>query len=191
MNQMKIGMMLYRFGALGLLFAPGTFFEEPVKTYLAQNHAALSTLLLLYAFPALVGFTLMIVTEEVFRNMPPRFVLIYNILAGLTLAWLLLWWSLWATMPPPHPNDLVLEAMKPLNAIALAAGFGIYIWAWRTKSHSKRVLRFVMTVGWMMAFTSAMNLHMQPTLRHFMGSGIGGLLLILGAIFMAQAVPEE
>ena len=106
--------------------------------------------------------------------MESRMALLFNVLAGLTIAWLMLWWFLWTSMTPPHANDLVLEYMRPLNLLALGAGFGIYIWANRTKSIPRRVLRFVMTAGWMITYTSAVNLHMQPTLKHFTGPGVGG-----------------
>src|SRR5260221_10925126 len=108
---MKLGLMLYRFGVLGLLFAPGIFFEEPVKTYLAQNHSVLTTLLLLYAFPVLVGFTFLVMTAEAFHKIEGRFVLLFKALAVLSTFWLILWWIIWRSMNLTNSTDLFIKYM--------------------------------------------------------------------------------
>jgi hypothetical protein len=189
---MKLGLMFYRFGALGLLFSAGVFFEEPLKTYLAQNHSSLATMMLLYCFPCLVGFTLLMMTGEAFQKIESRIALLFNALSALTLCWLVLWWVLWTSMAPQASNslDLLLKYMSILNLLALALSLAAYAWGWRTAHPGKRVARFIMAAAWTISYTSAINLHLQPTLRHFMGPGIGGLLVLLGAIFISQDLTE-
>ncbi len=187
---MKLGMMFYRFGAMGLLFSPGVFFEEPVKTYLAQNHSALTTLLLLYGFPVLVGFTLLMLTEDFFRRIDSRIALLVKALSALTIFWFILWWVIWGSMAPPNSADLFLKYLTYLNSVGLALGLAFFIWALTSSSAGKGVTRFIMAAGWMISYTSAVSLHVQPTLRHFMGPGVGGLLLLLGAIFIAQDLKD-
>ncbi len=185
---MKLGMMLYRFGALGLLFSAGVFFEEPLKTYLAQNHSSLTTMMLLYCFPCLVGFTFLMMTGEAFEKIEKRFALLFNALAALSLCWMMLWWVLWTSMAPQMANsqDIFLKYMIVFNLLALILGAGAYFWGYKTTGTGKGVARFIMAACWAISYTSAINLHLQPTLRHFMGPGVGGLLVMLGALFIAQ-----
>lgn len=183
---MKLGIMFYRFGAMGLLFAPGVFFEEPVKTYLAQNHSALTTLLLLYGFPVLVGFTLLILTEQAFRQIDGRIALLIKALSALTVFWFILWWVIWGSMTQPNSPDLVIKYMTYLNLAGLALALACLVVAVRTKGIGKSTARFIMAAGWMISYTSAINLHVQPTLKHFIGPGVGGLLVVLGALFISQ-----
>ncbi|HEY5039031.1 MAG TPA: hypothetical protein VIJ93_08185 [bacterium] len=185
---MKLGLMFYRFGALGLLFSAGVFFEEPLKTYLAQNHSSLTTMMLLYCFPILVGFTLLMMTGDAFQKIESRFALLFNALSVLTLCWLALWWVLWTSMAPQMANsqDLFLKYLTYLNLLGLGIGLAAYLWGYKTAHPGIRVTRFIMAAGWTISYTSAINLHLQPTLRHFMGPGVGGLLVVLGALLISQ-----
>ena len=182
---MKLGMTFYRFGVLGLLFGPGVFFEEPLKTDLAQHHSALPYALLLYCFPVLVGFTLIVMTEESFRESDSRVSRLIKFLSVLTLCWSLLWWVIWGGMTV-NGADLFIRYMTPLNLGALALAAGCLLWAFRTVSPEKKLVRYIMATGWLITWTSAMNLHVQPTLRHLIGPGIGGLLVVLGVLLISQ-----
>jgi|SRR5579859_6952498 len=183
---MKLGMMFYRFGILGLLFGPGVFFEEPLKTDLAQHHSALTYALLLYCFPVLVGFTLIMMTEESFRGPDSRLSRLIKALSILTVCWFLLWWVIWSEMGTANSQDLFLRYMTYLNVGGLALGLACLFWALRAGSPGKSLARFILSAAWTITYTSAMNLHVQPTLKHFMGPGVGGLLVALGALLISR-----
>lgn len=183
---MKFGMMFYRFGVLGLLFGPGVFFEEPLKTDLAQHHSAMPHAILLYCFPVLVGFTLIVMTEESFRDPDNRVSRLIKALSVLTLCWFMLWWVIWGGLGTAGSMDFFLKYMTYLNLGALALAVACLVWAFRTSLAGKSLLRYIAASGWMITWTSAMNLHVQPSLRHLIGPGIGGLLVVLGALFISQ-----
>ena len=185
---MKLGMMFYRFGILGLLFGPGVFFEEPLKSDLAQHHSALAYALLLYCFPVLVGFSLIVMTEESFREDDKRISRLIKALSVLTICWFLLWWFIWSGMGPQMLNqaDLFLRYGTYLNLGGLGLALAFLVWALRTSSPGKSLTRYIVSTGWLITYTSAMSLHVQPTLKHWTGPGIGGLLVALGALLISN-----
>ena len=147
-------------------------------------------MLLLYGFPVLVGFTFLVMTEGAFRQLPARFALLFKALSALTFFWFGLWWVIWGSMNSLNSADLVLKYMTFLNLFGLALGLGFFIWAWITAGLGKSTTRFMMAAGWMISYTSAIQLHVQPGLRHLMGPGVGGLLLLLGAILISQDLTD-
>ncbi len=179
---MKLGITFYRFGILGFLFAPGVLLGEPLKTLLAQNHSMLTTYILLYGFPALVGFTMLTMTEEGFRNPPDPVARLLNGLSALTVFWLILWCVIWAGLDAKAGNqaDLIVKYMGFINLLGPLVGAVIYGWGWKAIDLSQRTLRFLMAIGWNVSFMSMMNLHLDPTMGHLKGPGIGGLLVMSG-----------
>ncbi len=178
---MKLGITFYRFGILGFLFAPGVLLVDPLKTLLAQNHPMLTTYVLLYGFPALVGFTMLMMNEEGFRNPPVPMARLLNGLSALTVFWLLLWCVMWMALDSKAGNqaDLVVKYMGFLGPIGPLVGAGLYAWGWKS-TDPQRTLRFLMAIGWNVSFMSMMNLHLDPTMGHLKGPGIGGLLVMSG-----------
>ncbi len=179
---MKLGITFYRFGILGFLFAPGVLLGEPLKTLLAQHHSMLTTYLLLYAFPALVGFTMLTMTEDGFRNPPIPVARLLNGLSALTLFWLILWCVMWSGLDAKAGNqaDLVVKYLGIIGVLGPLVGAGIYGWGWKTADLSRRTLWFLMAIGWNVSFMSMMNLHLDPAMGHLKGPGIGGLLVMSG-----------
>ena len=179
---MKIGLMLFRFGILGLLFSAGVLLEEPFKSDLAQHHDQLTTYLLLYGFPVLVGFTLIAWNEEGFRSPIPLLSRLISALSLLTLFWLLLWCLLWPglAMSAVNPNDPFVQHIVFLGFTGLLVGAGFYAWAWKNKDLAKRSAWFMVVIGWNICCMSFLNLHLNPTMGHLKGPGIGGLLLMAG-----------
>jgi hypothetical protein len=187
---MKLGIMLFRFGILGFLFAPGVFFEEPLKTYIAQNHGDLINMVLLYGLPVLAGFTLLAMTEEGFRSPHPiQSRLLYGI-SAVTCFWLALWTVLWFGMSAQSGNsmDLVVRYMGYLGFFGCLTGATAYYLAWKTPDPGLRACLFVGVVGWNFAVMSAINIHLQPTLHHLTGPGFGGLLAIMGIAFISRSL---
>lgn len=185
---MKIGIMLYRFGILGFLFAPGVLFEEPLKTLLAQNHGALATYVLLYGLPVLVGFTMLTMTEEGFRTPPPVIARLLNALSALTVFWLLLWWILWAGLPEKAGNqaDLFVRYLSIVSLAGTAVGLGGYVWGWTAGNTARKTARFLMVIGWNVSFMSFLNLHLDPTMTQLKGPGFGGLLVLAGIYLISR-----
>ena len=179
---MKLGITFYRLGILGFLFAPGVLFGEPLKSLLAQNHSMLTTYVLLYGLPALVGFTMLTMNESGFRNPPDPIARLINGLSALTVFWLILWCVMWSALDSKAGNqaDLVIRYMIFLIPVGPLVGAGIYGWGWKATSLPLRTLRFMLAIGWNVSFMSMMNLHLDPTMGHLKGSGIGGLLVMSG-----------
>jgi hypothetical protein len=187
---MKIGIMLYRFGILGLLFAPGVLLEDPLKTYLAQNHQALTTYILLYGLPTLVGFTMLIMSEEGFRSPPPAFARLLNALSLLTIFWLLLWCFIWAGLGPKagNPSDPFVKYILYFGFLGTAVGAGCYGWAWKLSSVAKRTAWCLIAIGWNISFMAFLNLHLDPAMGHLKGPGFGGLLVMAGVSLILREI---
>jgi len=185
---MKFGMFFYRFGILGLLFAPGVFFEEPLKTYIAQNHDALTNLILLYGFPVLVGFSMLAMSQAGFKSPDVRIARLLNILSGVTVAWLLLWCVLWFGIGSQagNPADLVMQYKVFIGFLGWAVGVAGTVWGWKAPDLAKKTTRLMVVSGWNITFVSFLNLHLEPTMRHLLGPGFGGLLIITGVYFVTK-----
>ncbi len=184
---MKLGITFYRFGILGFLFAPGVLLGEPLKSFLAQNHSMMTTYILLYGFPALVGFTMLTMTEEGFRTPPTPVARLLNGLSALTVFWLVLWCVMWSSLDAKAGNqaDLVVKYLGIITVLGPLVGAALYGWGWKTADLAQRTLRFLMAIGWNVSFMSMMNLHLDPTMGHLKGPGIGGLLVMSG-IYLIQ-----
>lgn len=189
---MKIGITLYRFGILGFLFAPGVLLQEPFKSMLAQNHSMLtlmtSPFFLLYGLPLLAGFAMLAMTEENFRSPHPGLARLVNFLGGLMVVWAALWCFLWSGLDDKAVNqaDLLLKNLTLLGMVGTAVGLGIYLWGWKAADSAKKTARFLISVGWNVAFVSALNLHLQPEMGHLKGPGIGGILVMVGVFLILR-----
>ncbi len=190
---MKLGITFYRFGILGFLFAPGVLLQEPLKTLLAQNQSMLSTYILLYGFPALVGFTMLMMNEQGFRDTPVPMARLLNFLSALTVFWLVLWCVMWSALDSRAGNqiDLVVKYLVFLAPIGPLVGAGIYAWGWKASDVSQRTLRFLMAIGWNVSFMSMLNLHLDPTMGHLKGPGIGGLLVMSGIYLITKDIERN
>lgn len=180
---MKIGILFYRFGILGFLFAPGVLLQEPLKTFIAQNHSVLTSYILLYGLPVLVGFTMLMMTEEGFRNPPVPMYRLMNAISAVTVFWLILWCVIWSGLDSKAINqaDYFIRYLIVVGPLGALVGAGIYAWGWKTGDLSQKLLRFLMAIGWNITFMSFMNLHLEPTMGHLKGPGVGGLLVMAGA----------
>jgi hypothetical protein len=179
---MKLGFVFYRFGILGLLFAPGVLLVEPLKTFLAQNPSAMTTYVLLYGFPVLVGFTMFTMTESGFRNPPAPVARLLNGLSALTVFWLILWCFIWIDTSGKAGNqgDPFVKYITIVSLFGPLVGAGLYGWGWKATELSERTLRFLTAIGWNISFMSFMNLHLDPAMGHLKGPGIGGLMVMAG-----------
>lgn len=185
---MKFGITVYRFGILGFLFAPGVFFEEPLKTYLAQNHSALTTYILLYGLPVLVGFTMLTMTNEAFRNPPAVIARLINALSALTVFWLLLWCVIWSGLDAKAGNqaDPFVKYILIVGLVGALVGFAGYLWGWKAPDLAKKTARFLVVIGWNISFMSFLNLHLEPAMGHLKGPGFGGLLVMAGVYLVLK-----
>lgn len=187
---MKIGTTLYRLGILGFLFSYGVLLEDPLKTYLAQNHAAFAYYLLLYALPVLVGFTMLAMTEDGFRSPPPILARLINALSLLTVFWLLLWCFIWAGLGPKagNPADPFAKYILYFGFMGMVIGAGLYGWAWKALSLAKRTTWCLVAIGWNISFMAFLNLHLDPAMGHLKGPGIGGLLVMAGMTLILREI---
>lgn len=192
---MKIGITLYRFGVLGFLFAPGVLMEEPFKSALAQNHSifSLSPWLLLYGFPVLVGFSMLAMTEEQFREPHPGLARLINALSALTVFWMVLWCILWSGLDAKAGNqaDLIVKNLFLLGIVGTVVGVGIYAWGWKAANAGQKTARFLVSVGWNVSFMSALNLHLEPAMGHLKGPGIGGILVMVGGFLILRNLQKQ
>ncbi len=180
---MKLGIVFYRFGILGFLFAPGVLLQEPLKSLLAQNHAALLSYVLLYGLPVLVGFTMLMMTEEGFRNPPAPMERLMNGISAVTVFWLILWCVIWSGLDSNGINqaDYFIRYLIVVGPLGALIGAVIYGWAWKIKVPAEKIPFFLMAIGWNICFMSFMNLHLEPSMGHLKGPGVGGLLVMGGA----------
>ncbi len=183
---MKLGITFFRIGVLGMLFAPGVLFEEPLKSLLAQNHSVFLTYLLLYGLPALAGFSMLMMNEQGFRNPPVPVARLLNGLSALTVFWLILWYIMWLGLDSRAGNqaDPFVKYLDFVSLLGPLSGAGLYWWGWKIADLSQRTLRFCIAIGWNVSFMSFMNLHLDPAMGHLKGSGFGGLLVMAGAYLM-------
>src|ERR1041384_6145276 len=136
---MKNAMTIYRLGALTLLFTGGVFFEEPLKSLLVQDHSALSSMLLLYGFPVLAGFSLLVLTGGALQSGEKRILLFCNALSALSIFWLLLWAILSWNTPNSSTGWFYL----------LGAGLALtgYCVGWKKILPLERAVWFLMAAG--------------------------------------------
>ena len=179
---MKTSITAYRLGALSLLFVGGVFYEEPLHSYLSQNHTAMINFLLLYGFPVLAGFTFLSVTSGALQSGDKRILNLCNGIGVVTLTWLLLWVSMWFSM--------ISFPLSLINLAGIGIGLGLYGMGWK-KSSVERALWFLMSSGWCLAYMGWVNHYLQPTSRHLLGAGVGGLFVMLGAFLLRGEIGDK
>ncbi|HVZ79760.1 MAG TPA: hypothetical protein VHE12_03035 [bacterium] len=164
--------LLYRLGAMTMVFSGGVFFDEPYRDYLARDHSQFNSLLLLYGFPVLVGFSLLVLSAEVLKSGEGAIRRLCMGLALVSFCWLGLWVLVWRMTPGPLP--------WPMHLLALGAVAAAILMGFRQDRIEGKQAWFLTVIGGSVGYMGAVNLLLQPATRHFIAPALGGLLVIAG-----------
>jgi hypothetical protein len=189
----RIGWVMYRVGALGVLLTAGVFFGEPLAGTLKANPSSWRVLAVLFGFAVLAGMLLLSVRLHWIRN-DNRILMYFSHGAALiAILWLILWCFDWLAMMMALGDDAEMYVKHTAYLHLFGVGFSMagYATGWMAPRWGGRSLRFLMTVGWAVSYMAWFNLFLQlalkqPVLQWLWAPAVGGLLVVLGAFFIER-----
>ncbi len=187
---MKLGLILFQLGALGLVLMAGVFLEEPLVGSLRTNSASWASLSILYGFSVLAGLLLIPVRSGWFKEEGYRLMFLSHGLALIAVLWLILWCFVWLAMMSNlgERAEMFIKHTAYLHLFGVSFSMAGYATGWMTPRKGERSARFLMTVGWAISYMAWFNLYLQPTLQWLWAPAAGGLLVVLGAFLIERAL---
>jgi hypothetical protein len=190
---MKIGLILYRLGAVTFLFAAGVFWEEPLAGLIRQNPSGWTTAMILFGFTVFVGSFLLSVKASWLTEEGRTLMLFSHGAALLSVLWLILWCFVWLAMMVNMGDkaEMFIKHTSYLHLFGVGFAMAGYATGWMASRRNERSLRFLMTVGWAVSYMAWFNLYLQPTLKCLWAPALGGLLVVLGAFLVSLQLKRK
>jgi hypothetical protein len=190
---MRLGMILYQLGALGILLSAGVFWEEPLAGSLAQNPASWASVLILYGFVVAAGFFLVFVRVSWLEQNKRSLMYVSHGAALLSVFWLLLWCFVWLAIVSTKGEqaEMIIKHMAYLHLFGVSFSMAGYATGWMTSQMGERSARFLMTLSWAVSYMAWFNLYLQPSLRWLWAPAIGGLVAALGAFLVSRSLKPK
>lgn len=196
---MRKEIAVYYLGATGLVFSIFVLFEDPLHSQWSGNPDVLSSLIILYGYPFFVGLFLIFTRWNHFENNSDKVMVLSHAAAVVGLIWLVLPWcfGLWLSQIMISDNaDMNFRHTADLHMFGVGFALAGYMAGWFVKAKGLRALRFLMSAGWTASYMALFNLLLpvlisskasaNVTLKGLWFSGIGGLLLVLGAFLISR-----
>ena len=196
---MKKEMTVLYAGAIGLILSASVFFEGPLHDQWAGNPEVLNSLMILYGFPFLLGSSLLFLKREQFENNSDRTMVMAHAAAVVGLIWLVLVWcfGLWLSQIMMADNaDMNVRHTADLHMFGVGFALAGYMAGWLVREKGLRALRFLMSAAWSASYMALFNLLLPVltgsrsadglALKGLWFSGIGGLLVVLGAFLISR-----
>lgn len=185
---MKLGTILYHWGALGVVLTLGLFFQGPLADSLRQDPASSFGLVILFGFAGAVGFLLMILGRSAWTTGSQKTFYAAHGAALISILWLILWCFVWLArmMALGDQAEMFIKHSAYLHLFGVSFAMGGYATGWMGPQGPVRNSRFLMTVGWAVSYMAWFNLYLQPKLIFLWGPAVGGLLVVLGAFLMTR-----
>ena len=183
----RIGLVLYRVGALGVVLTAGIFFEEPLAGPLRANPSDGLRLAILFGFAVMAGVLLLSVRLSWLRNDNRTLMFFSHGAALIAILWLILWCFVWLylMMNMGDKAEMYVKHTAYLHLFGVGFSMAGYATGWMAPRWGERSLRFLMTVGWAVSYMAWFNLFLPPALEWLWAPAVGGLLVVLGA-FMTE-----
>ena len=184
---MKIPMVLYRLGALGVFLTLGVFGEDPLAATLRQNPSAWLTNAILFGFAVMAGLLLLSVREAWLRNNSRGLMFVSHGAALIATLWLILWCFVWLAdmMTMGDKAEMFIKHTAYLHLFGVGFAMAGYTTGWMAQGLGERSARFLMTLAWAVCYMAWFNLFLQPALKWLWAPGIGGLLAAVGAFWVS------
>jgi hypothetical protein len=185
---MKLGLRLYRLGALGLFLTVGVFFNGPLVVDLKNGTAQWPTLLILFGFASVAGLVFLTIRSSWIEKNSQTFMYLTHGLALLSILWLLLWCFVWLALISARGDsaEMFIKHMADLHLFGVGFTMAAYGAGWVSPCLGERSVRFAMGTGWAVSYMAWINLYLQPGLTWLWAPALGGLLLVLGAFLMVR-----
>jgi len=190
---MKLGMVLYRLGALGFLLSVGIFREEPIFSSLKENPATWPSVFILYGFIVLTGIFLCFIRPQWLFQGKKTLMFFAHGAALLSILWLVLWCFVWLALIAKSGDkaEMLVKHTAYLHLFGVGFSMAGYATGWMMLRIGERSLRFLMTVGWAISYMAWFNLYLQPTLRWLWAPALGGLLVVFGAFLIERQLKRK
>jgi hypothetical protein len=184
---MRLGLVLYRIGGLGLLLTAGVLMEEPLFSSVRQSTSAWASLSILYGFVVLAGLILLGLKPKEFGQASNSSYVCHG-LALIAVLWLVLWCFVWLALMSNLGDkaEMFIKHTAYLHLFGVGFSMAGYATGWMASHQGERSARFLMTVGWAASYMAWFNLYLQPTLQWLWAPAIGGLLAAAGAYLISR-----
>ena len=188
----RIGLILYRVGALGILLVTGLFFEEPLAGSMKGNPSSWLGLAILFGFAVLAGLFLLSVRFSWLQGDSRTLMYFSHGAALIAILWLILWCFDWLAMMMGMGDKAEMYVKHTAYLHLFGVGFSMagYATGWMAPRWGERSLRFLMTLGWAVSYMAWFNLFLQPALKWLWAPAVGGLLVVLGAFMMERQLKQ-
>jgi hypothetical protein len=190
---MKLGFLLYRLGALGVLLTVGIFWNEPLASDLKQGNSNWLTVLVLFGFVIAAAFLMLLLNERSVEKNNSTLMYISHGLAFLSIVWLLLWCFVWLAIISTRGEnaEMFIKHIADIHLFGVGFSMAGYASGWLAPQLGIRSIRFYMTAGWAVSYMAWLNLFLQPELQWLWAPAIGGLLVVLGGFLIARALKPK
>jgi len=190
---MKLGFLLYRLGALGVLLTIGIFWNEPLVSDLKRGNSNWLTVLVLFGFVIVAALLMLLLNERSVEQNNSTFMYISHGLALLSVVWLLLWCFVWLAVISTRGESAEMFIKHTADLHLFGVGFSMagYASGWLAPQLGIRSVRFYMTSGWAVSYMAWLNLFLQPGLQWLWAPAIGGLLVVLGGFLITRSLKPK
>jgi hypothetical protein len=190
---MRLGFLIYQFGALGVFLTIGIFWNEPMVNGLKQGQSNWPTVLILFGFAIAAGLIMLFVRKSWIDQNNRILMYVTHGLALLSIFWLLLWCFVWLAIISARGEsaEMFIKHMADLHLFGVGFSMAGYVSGWLATRLGERSVRFLMTVGWGVSYTAWLNLYLQPGLIWLWAPAVGGLLVLGGLYLMTRPVKPK
>src|SRR5262249_29645083 len=145
-GRMKLGLIFFRAGALGLVLMAGVFLEEPLASSLRTNSASWASLSILYGFAVLAGLFLVSVQAGWFKEESYRLMFLSHGVALISVLWLILWCFVWLAMMSNlgEKAEMFIKHTAYLHLFGVSFSMAGYATGWMSPRKGERSARFLM-----------------------------------------------
>jgi len=190
---MRLSLILYRLGALGIFLTLGVFAEEPLAGTLRQNPSAWLSNAILFGFAGAAGLLLLSVRSSWLRGNNRTLMFVTHGAALIATLWLILWCFVWLAMMSNLGDkaEMFIKHTAYLHLFGVSFAMAGYVTGWMARGLGERSARFLMTLGWAVSYMAWFNLFLQPELKWLWAPGVGGLLAVVGAFLISRELKPE
>jgi hypothetical protein len=190
---MRLGFLLYRLGALGVLLTVGIFWNQPMMDGFKNGAFSWPAAFVLFGFGSASGLIMLIVRLDWITENNRTLMYLSHGLALLSILWLLLWCFVWLAIISARGEsaEMFIKHIADLHLFGVGFTMAGYAAGWLTPRLGERSLRFFMATGWAVSYMAWLNLFLQPGLQWLWAPAVGGLLVVLGAFLTARSLKPK
>ncbi len=190
---MKLSLVIYRVGALGVLLSMAVLFEDPLAGSLRQDASSWLGVAILFGFAGLAGLLLFCVRYSWLKGNSRNLMFFAHGAALIAVLWLILWCFVWLAkmMNMGDSSEMYIKHTAYLHLFGVSFAMAGYAMGWMSPRWGERSALFLMAVAWAVSYMAWFNLFLQPALKWLWAPAVGGLLAALGAFWISRQLKVE